>query len=237
MSAHDPAPRAVVLPPDLGLLCTLFAPDPRRAALEAELAAAVAAERGAGGAVTFDAGESGECAAATAARLVRAGVVRAEVHGAPCDAVAADVLAAALSAAGIEVAGPLLRAAPVLAPATAFRWLGDSGLAAPPEALERALAAAVAARGSAAVRLLPRCSGEPGAFVRDGAAWGWRYGFDDAAARTFLAGAVERSLPRHRAELEYALILFQMAVDPLEEMYAGNGIADRNRELLVNIVP
>jgi hypothetical protein len=74
------------------------------------------------------------------------------------------------------------------------------------------------------------------AAARDGASWAWRYGIDQPETRQLLIELCEECLPHHRHLLEAAIGYHEMCVDPLEEMYAGRGLIDRNAELIVNLV-
>jgi len=144
------------------------------------------------------------------------------------------------------VAPEIERIALVSGLAEARALAGEAGLLAAlrvPRRLERArldelvaAASELAARlGAERVRLAfePR-AGEPGRL--GGAAWAARYGLEDARLRADLVELVDRALPQHLGLVHTALGYWEIGVDPLEEMYAGNALPDRNAELLANIV-
>ncbi|MBU0754547.1 MAG: hypothetical protein KJ645_05375, partial [Planctomycetes bacterium] len=70
-----------------------------------------------------------------------------------------------------------------------------------------------------------------------GAPWSARYGLDHPAFREFLTEIVAHYFPFHLPCLNWLCGLVKVGADPLEEMYAGNGLPDRNAELIENIVP
>jgi hypothetical protein len=69
----------------------------------------------------------------------------------------------------------------------------------------------------------------------DGATWATRYRIHMPAVRARLARLVDACFPQHHDRLTLALCLYDLGIDALEEAFAGNGIADRNRELVANL--
>lgn len=69
-----------------------------------------------------------------------------------------------------------------------------------------------------------------------GAPWAVRYGIDHPSLRGALLELVSGCLPEWLGLLHTVIGLYETCADPLEEMYAGNGLADRNAELIENIV-
>jgi hypothetical protein len=69
-----------------------------------------------------------------------------------------------------------------------------------------------------------------------GAPWAIRYGLPSSWHRDFLRALVSEMLPEKASLLHTVIGFYEVGSDPLEEMYAGNGIADRNQELIENIV-
>lgn len=70
-----------------------------------------------------------------------------------------------------------------------------------------------------------------------GATWAPRYGLLSGAFRKFLSQLLRRHFPEKLALYRTVLGFLETGVDPLEEMYAGCGLLERNRELIENIVP
>ncbi len=70
-----------------------------------------------------------------------------------------------------------------------------------------------------------------------GPAWAARYGIHHPPLREALLELVRGCLPRWLSLLHTVIGLYEIGTDPLEEMYAGNSLADRNAQLIENIVP
>ena len=95
--------------------------------------------------------------------------------------------------------------------------------------------AAARAGGPHAVRLAfaePRLPCDP----EDGASWAARYGLDDPAWRAALLRLAAADLPHAAVQLHAAIGFQRLAVHPLCELFAGNGLFERNPELLQNIL-
>jgi len=69
-----------------------------------------------------------------------------------------------------------------------------------------------------------------------GAQWAARYGFASPAFRDFLCALVAEFIPDQACQLNVVLGMYETGVDPIEEIYEGNALVDRNAELIVNIV-
>lgn len=96
---------------------------------------------------------------------------------------------------------------------------------------------AVRASEHPAWRALPRAPLPPSRAERDGSPWAARLGLDRAAGREALRDRSARERPELAAWVE-AVIGFQaLGVHPLAEIYAGNGLLERNAEYLVNLAP
>ena len=67
--------------------------------------------------------------------------------------------------------------------------------------------------------------------------WACRYGLHDPRIRTSLLELVAGYLPGMLILLNTVIGFYEMCVDPLEEMYAGCSLPDRNACLIENIVP
>ncbi|MFH1999820.1 MAG: hypothetical protein ABIK28_09070 [Planctomycetota bacterium] len=70
-----------------------------------------------------------------------------------------------------------------------------------------------------------------------GAEWAARYGLDTPYLRDFIDRLITRLFPHLRVYWNAVKLFYQLGEDPLEEMYAGNSLPDRNAELIENIVP
>jgi hypothetical protein len=70
-----------------------------------------------------------------------------------------------------------------------------------------------------------------------GAGWALRYGLQSPWHREFLVALTTTLLPNLFPLLNVVLGFYEVGSDPLEEMYAGCGIMERNAELIENIVP
>lgn len=70
-----------------------------------------------------------------------------------------------------------------------------------------------------------------------GTAWAARYGIHRPPLRGALLELVRGCLPQWFGLLHTVIGLYEIGTDPLEEMYAGNSLPDRNAQLIENIVP
>jgi hypothetical protein len=70
-----------------------------------------------------------------------------------------------------------------------------------------------------------------------GAAWAVRYGIDRPDLRDLIQRIVTRFFPAQLPLFRILCGIYEVGADPLEEMYAGNSLADRNAELIKLIVP
>ncbi len=113
---------------------------------------------------------------------------------------------------------------------------GDRTLAA--LSLADARTAIEAGTPSDRIRLLP--PREPERSTRPkrptSADWCARYGLDDARTRADLVAFVDRHAPGHALALRARIADAEAGIDPVEEMFAGHALVDRNRDLLVNLV-
>lgn len=169
----------------------------------------------------FDFGDDGKSAAETAAAW-DGGPLR--IVGGPRDGRAVDLLVAACAARGIDTTaeslpdsqdddGAMVRvdAADPMACFAELQRRGGRARLAPARTAER----------SPALRRSPLPSGMP---------WG------DPDWRAALLGHVAALAPLRYHALVAQIGLHDLGANPIEDAYAGNGIRDRNRELLVNIV-
>jgi hypothetical protein len=69
-----------------------------------------------------------------------------------------------------------------------------------------------------------------------GALWASRYGLGTREDAARLLALVERFFPCFEPLVRTVARWCELGIDPLEEMDAGNGIADRNAEMVANIV-
>jgi hypothetical protein len=69
------------------------------------------------------------------------------------------------------------------------------------------------------------------------ASWRCRYGLHTESGRELLHAFVTRHRPDQLAWLDTVLGFARLGVSPQEEMFAGNGLLERNRELLANVLP
>lgn len=86
-------------------------------------------------------------------------------------------------------------------------------------------------------RLSPASQHAPPSRATGGATWAPRYGLLSTAFRKFLSELLRRHFPERLALYHAVLGFLETGVDPLEEMYAGCGLLERNQELIENIVP
>ena len=110
----------------------------------------------------------------------------------------------------------------------ALRWSDDVTNTSP------ATLASWCDRGGSAVRLL-----RPGHPPSNSpfAPWRCRYGLHTESGRELLRAFVTRHRPDQLAWLDTVLGFARLGVSPQEEMFAGNGLLERNRELLSNVLP
>lgn len=114
-------------------------------------------------------------------------------------------------------------------------WSSDPALIADPHGLAHMVKTIVHDANGRMVRLLEADFDRPLPDRRDGAPWAARYGIDRHETTQALIAIVEAAFPRMRDTLELCLGFASMSCDPLEEMYAGNGLWDKNADLLRNI--
>lgn len=91
--------------------------------------------------------------------------------------------------------------------------------------------------GARRFRLIGRDSPSSNVSACGGASWTTMYGLDHPSGLRLLTRLVKRYFPERSCYFHTLLGFAELGVDPLEEMYAGNSIADRNAELLENILP
>ncbi len=91
--------------------------------------------------------------------------------------------------------------------------------------------------GARRFRLVGRDSLSSSVSACGGASWTSTYGLGHPSGLRLLTRLVKRYFPERRSYFHTLLGFAELGVDPLEEMYAGNCIADRNAELLENILP
>jgi hypothetical protein len=72
---------------------------------------------------------------------------------------------------------------------------------------------------------------------RDRGSWGACLGLGRPRGAGVLEDATRIVAPARIPEVQVIIDLYELGIHPLLEMYAGNGLWDRNDELLVNIVP
>jgi hypothetical protein len=95
----------------------------------------------------------------------------------------------------------------------------------------------IAAAGPENFRLsIARTESAPRAGMK-GAAWAARCGLHSGRFRDFLLELVSRHLPDRLGLLQAVLGFQAVCADPLEEMYGGCSLPDRNQSLIENIVP
>ncbi len=102
--------------------------------------------------------------------------------------------------------------------------------------LER-LARAAERSGESNLALLPPRRERRVAPLPAGAPWAAGYGLEDPRTRNLLLDACAAAFPSRLGPFHAALGFYSCRIDPLEEIYAGNHLADRNQDLIVNIVP
>ncbi len=110
----------------------------------------------------------------------------------------------------------------------------------PPERKERfleRLTRAAKRSGESNLALLPPRRKRQGGPLPEGAPWAVAYGLENPETRSLLLEACAAAFPSRLGPLHAALGFYACRIDPLEEIYAGNHLADRNRDLIVNIVP
>jgi len=211
---------ALILPPQLELLPGLFAPSATFGAARARF----------GGALI-------QTGPHTLSELVRTlpgtGVRKVTVLEPLEDPAPARRIVETLLARGVETG--CLPLAPE-APSAGSPGLVLLGATPDEEALALAVRRAAArAGGPHAVRLAfaePRLPCDP----EDGASWAARYGLDDPAWRAALLRLAAADLPHAAVQLHAAIGFQRLAVHPLCELFAGNGLFERNPELLQNIL-
>ncbi len=233
----------VALLPELAYLPEVFVLPSARSAIRRR-AREVAEELRAGGArVPTDPGDEGRTSAETAAWLAGEGCNRVLVFGEPRDEYVARALAAALRTCSIEPELDLATNAagdPLVEVTDDVRVLDlppspprDVAL----DALCREVRAGADELGPERIRLrFPDLRRQPPERA-GGAPWGIRLGLDDPEWRDALTAILETALPCHAGTWRVLRGWFDLGVSPLEEMYAGNSLVDRNADLLVNIVP
>lgn len=208
-----------LVPPQLSLQPALFAPDPARAAMLRWLRT----QRD----VETRVEEGTRTAPAIATALVAAGAERVHLVGNGADAAVSAVLQAELQRMGLPVEPVVLAVGDAEADADVFPVECDESVE---QALVR-LRATIAARGSTRLRLLPPAVATPVALTRDLAA------LRPVEMRARLLALTAMLRPACTGLLQLAAQWSQLGLDPLLQTFAGNGIADRNRDLVVNIVP
>ncbi len=234
----------IALPPDFAYLPGWFPPEPQHRGLERWLS-----ERAAVGGHPADLGRAGHLAAESAENFAQNNVRRVQLYAGGHDGRGADVLEDALAARGIIVErrgrswewlhrGALVRRLPDVQAIDVSEATGLLLLPADPpegvelEALLDAARALVAKFGPARARIdfeTPR----PGPRGRvGGAPWAARYGLEQPGWRAVLTRLAARVFPQHVPMLQTAIGCFEAGIDPLEEMYAGNSVIERNAELL-----
>ncbi len=102
--------------------------------------------------------------------------------------------------------------------------------------LER-VARAAGRFGESNLALLPPRGFRSGESLPAGAPWAAFYGLDDPRTARLLLEACAAAFPARSGVLHAALGFHACRIDPLEEIYAGRHLADRNQDLIVNIVP
>jgi hypothetical protein len=223
--------RFLALAPDLSDGAGVVLCNPERTALLAQLRATLPAG-------SFDAGERGETASETAARLAGAGVLGLRILAGPRDQRAARILRDAC-AATLDIDIDVEVAAPTTAPAT-----GSTIVLRVPQAdsrgeldewLERCRTAC-AKHGSQNVRIapaplttVPPCPGRRSPLPKD-------LGLEDPEWRGALVALVAECWPRSMPPFLACLGAHDLGANQLEDVYAGLGLRERNAELLVNIV-
>jgi len=224
-----PADRKILLPPSFEYLPGLFLRDPFRSHLEKALKSVKDVEMGADG-----------CTAPEVAARVRSrGWTSPLVLVGPRDRIGGRILQEALRQQGvearIEAMGPIEKG-------EAGSGSGEPGaprvLNLPPSAgdlepLENLDSFFRAGRVVLHFEEEP-CLTSP---APDGAAWVRFYRLEDPAWREMLERIVVKWMPEKLSLLQCAVHFFHQGIDPLEEMYAGNNLADRNPELVANILP
>jgi hypothetical protein len=75
------------------------------------------------------------------------------------------------------------------------------------------------------------------AAVDAGAPWAARHGLERVAEIEALRARVAREAPERAAWLEAVIGFARFGVHPLAEIFAGNGLCERNRDFLVNLRP
>jgi hypothetical protein len=77
----------------------------------------------------------------------------------------------------------------------------------------------------------------PASPARGVAPWAARLGLDQEAGRAALRARVARERPELASWCEAVIAFERMGVHPLAELYAGNGLSERNADYLVNLLP
>jgi hypothetical protein len=90
---------------------------------------------------------------------------------------------------------------------------------------------------SAQCRLFMEDPGSGNTPACGGAAWAFRHGLDRPAIRELLQQIVTQYFPAQLPLFRALCGVYEVGADPLEEMYAGNSLKDRNAELIELIVP
>jgi len=248
----------VVWPPELPLLHGLLLPDPARAEGLRRCGAI------AGDPIHVHVETGARPAAECAAALARAGIAHVVLGGTPGEVAAGAVLRAALEQRGIAVAAlahqrqrdplppvgpPDVRLAGGALPGwvRAIRW-HRAGAEAAQTADAPYVLHAVDVTGSAPVAALAELCRSLVARVGarrvrlHAAAPASRFGcralavLSDRALRERVLALADAALPQHLPLLRTACHWCDLGVDPLLQTFAGNGIAERNRDLVVNLV-
>ena len=218
----------LALAPDLYDGAGVVLCNPERTALLAQLRATL--PKG-----SFDAGERGETAAETAARLAGAGVLGLRILAGPRDQRAARILHDACVQATSDVDVDVRMAAPPTGSAIVLRVPQANPRRKLDGWLERCRTAC-AEHGSQNVRIaparltaVPPCPRRRSPLPAD-------LGLEDPEWRSALLALVAECWPRSLPPFLASLGAHDLGANLLEDVYAGLGLRERNAELLANIV-